>query len=486
MPWREEIRKFDAKNGNFINLVRIGTYATGVGYDNNPLEGDKKIAEHIKRNFMYDARRHEIFRQQQMMLSAAKPGNKKLKKAVEEMADSKQYLDKFIDAYRRAAGFEALKRHQVEYKNLPRFGITGKEFTDLMKEQMSGYRYEDGRKFEIFKAYGIKNPRFINQAAEVDGFDYNTATEEQKEAAHRTYITKKLVEAEYKTWGRFWKFLFRSEAKAMEAYIAKANEVLDNVKFPAEGRDALVAATADKGFALSDPESKVKLDELFAETERTVDERLAKDMPERQKMIDEANEKVRLQAENEEKAKAEQRKIYGEKIAKDKDALYAEHGEKITAANAKENVRDAFFQIRFRPSFDLATFNKQKEALKDTMKYVHGKGVSAATKTAFKITVDKIATVNNYFKSIEAIEDLSDSERQIRENEIEINFFDIEKNVSERELSDYKAPTFQEVKEGFELSKQLGKEMLDKAFIQTEPEVKEAPKQPTKDFSNVK
>jgi hypothetical protein len=146
-----------------------------------------------------------------------------------------------------------------------------------MKTQVNGYSYKEGRKFELFKAYGILDQRFLNEAKELEEIVKNgrnciSASDEEKEKINKTYITKKLVEEELNSHIFLWKWFHGAEVKAMNEYIKTADDLLKKVELPGDHEEHFpkneIEATANSGYAMSDYDQKASLEQIFVNAKK--------------------------------------------------------------------------------------------------------------------------------------------------------------------------------------------------------------------------
>lgn len=421
MPYVDELREFNKKNGYELKDRYL---AEGVGNiirnsGNKPARANESIRTRIKNYLFPETRAYEAYRQQMMLRSKAKPGDRKLKETVEKMSDSVHFVEGCIHLFEAIAREEAQKQ-RFAYKPMPYFAFKGSEFVDLVKEEVNSYSYKEGRGFEVFKAYGIRDERFVGEANALgesakSGLNYSTATGEDRANIHKTYITKKLVEERLARHGFFWKLIFRSETKAMNNYLAAANAALRAVGFPEEA-PAEAVQYGTQSYAMADPEQREKLEEQYAVWEARVDNAVETERTKRQNAREAAKAEADRKAEEKKAADLERAMA---KAESERKKIEADNGKLIEAANARP-LEQALFEIRFRPSLNAEEFQKQYEACK-VLKDNLPEGVTKAMKVVFRENTKKMIEMRDFLAKADTFDDRT---RRYEENKLMNGFHD--------------------------------------------------------------
>lgn len=451
MPYRKALEDFNKKNGYVIKdrylMDGVGNVVRNNG--DKPTVANQSIRNRIQNYLRVETHNYEKYRQEMMLRSKAKPNDRKLKEKVEKMSDPHRFVEGCINLFGAIARTEA-HRQRSGYDPLPYFGFKGSEFVDLAKQQVNGYTYKEGRRFELFRAYGILDERFINEAKALEdmakrGVDYNNATGVDEENILKTYITKQLVEQRLKKHNWLWKITHRGETKAMKAYLETANRCLNAVKFPPNTPDE-VEVFASQSYAMTDPAQKEDFLAQCDKWEKTVDEKVATAKTERRnrKEAKRQEEERRL----EEQKIAEYEKEIAGAQAKRAKLETAESKAAIDAANNKP-LEDRWFETKFRPSLDPEEFQKQHEACK-AMKSKIPAGTPRKMKIVFSENTKKMVEVKKF---LEKAGSMSEKERQHEENKLIISLYKaddyIENKVSDTVKGElvynYKPMTYKEL-----------------------------------------
>ena len=464
MPFRAALEKFNKANGYKIDGEWLNRYFTSLVRNRpDPNEGLERARNYIKTRIADE--RYERVRQEMRLKSLAKPGNKKLSDQVNKMTSFSGFVYGYVDAVNiMITNISSKSNHPY---NQPKYlGFTGQEFADLVRSQLNTYSYLEGRYYEVFKAHGIQNPRFIEEAGALqtladNNVTYETANAEEKGKIHAVYATKMLTEQRLARHGWLWKWWYGKETQAMEAYVKKANEMLAGVKFPEETPKEY-EDFAKQGYALSDPAQKALVEEKLNDVIQNVETQNLK----------EANEKLAKQQEEENK-KIERQQARVDKIKKQLEAVQPE----VDAVNQKP-LHDRFFDIRFRPPFDREEYNKQYDAFKAFGETLHGKNVPPIAKHIFKQNAAKFMTMKSDMRNA----NLSKEELDRKIIDWSKSFLDKEaalkadyktyNGLTEAELNEYdrkaKAAEQTEVKENTDVKEPVDTEQLEKDVIGNE------------------
>ena len=462
MPFREALEKFNKANGYKIDGEWLNRYFTSLVRNRpDPNEGLQRARNYIKTRIADE--RYERVRQEMRLKSLAKPGNKKLSEQVNKMTSFSGFVYGYVDAVNiMITNISSKSNHPY---NQPKYlGFTGQEFADLVRSQLNTYSYLEGRYYEVFKANGIQNPRFIEEAGALqtladNNVTYETANAEEKGKIHAVYATKMLTEQRLARHGWLWKWWYGKETQAMEAYVKKANEMLAGVKFPEETPKEY-EDFAKQGYALSDPAQKALVEEKLNDVIQNVETQNLK----------EVNEKLAKQQEEENK-KIERQQARADKINKKLEAVQPE----VDAVNQKP-LHDRFFDIRFRPSFDKEEFERQYKELKEVEKSVHGNNFPTGTKKVFQANFKKFQDAKTFVRGIDSISPEKVAERK---NQLLDGMIKAEESVIkwlEKEVPDgYKPITFEQV-DTLHLQYVLQKDMEKKNKAVAEPQSTEKAK----------
>ena len=426
MPYTNALRRFNRENGYVVNEKRMVDYVSNImrNHPENPDSVDKSIRERIVNDFFaFDGPRYERHRQEMIQRSRANPNNRRLREAVASMASPTGFVEGYFTLVSEIAKAVAA-REKVDYKPLPYFGLKGSEVTKIAMTQVEGCNYAHARRYELFKANSITDPKFLAEAKALEDMvntkkTYATVEPEERENIHKIYVSNKLVKdrLESKTW--WWKLLHRGQTKAMQKYVETAGKLLSDLKVPAEGSSEAseLDAFMKQGYAMIDPSQKNALMNRFAEVERTIDENLVAPAEERARKLDEVKQKRQKEKEIK-KADAFRKRV---EAAANKRAAYetAEALDEIKAANSK-SIEDNLFEIRFRPSFDKEEFDKQIAARKGLKEPLIKSGTKQQRSVFFHNT-RKLALMKQYFEKVGQVTD--PEEIQTMQNEYTITIY---------------------------------------------------------------
>lgn len=467
----------------------------------NPEKIDELIRNQFVNRYVEEGAKVEKKRQEMMLLSKAKPNKKKLVEDAKKIHNPATFAFNLMDILQHAAnGMAHLERKQDTYQSVPFFGFDADQVVELMQKQVDSYSYREGRKFELFKAYGILDQRFLNEAKELDEIvknnkNYVSASDEEKEKIHRTYITKKLVEEELNSHIFIWKWFHGAEVKAMNEYIKTAGDLLKSVELPGENEEHFPAdevnATANKGFAMSDPSQRSSLEKIFVNAKNKANEKIQNgDRTQREaamkriedkskedkriaeeKLLKEQREKEAKEQEaetnaikNAEKKQRQQDKINLDHTTFKREEIDKKPGlkEKIAEAQSKP-LPQRLFETYYRPSSDPEEFEKEKAAFKEwkeTAKNLPNK----AMRRTFAANSLKAANQSSFNKTAFA----NEMQRKTKENELVIAAHESEVGLL-KTFEGYKAPTESELMEILALQDQLKNSVNDKKDVQIEP-----------------
>ena len=238
------------------------------------------------------------------------------------------------------------------------FGISEEEAKYLLENQVNSATYINARRVQVATVGGAA-PVFMKELNEAFGknVSYQDASAGEKRRMQQVYATKQVMKETLDSkkgfWGWVWKAItHRSEAKAMRNYINAAERSLVGANFDEAAEKDATEAMTKKGYLYgiykrSGAESEIK--EKFAENER------------KYALIREEQAKIEAKMEVEIKA------------------------------TSKLPLKDQFFEIRFRPSHDNETFEKQRLEYNEVAKIV-SKGVKSNTIPKDVIEVFKATT----------------------------------------------------------------------------------------------
>ena len=249
------------------------------------------------------------------------------------------------------------------------FGISEEEAKYLLENQVNSATYINARRVQV-ATVGVTAPVFmddLNEAFENKG-SYQDASASDKRRMQQVYATKQVMKETLDSkkgfWGWVWKAItHRSEAKAMRNYINAAERSLSGANFDAKAENEAIEAMTKKGYLYgrykrSGAESEIK--EKFAKNEK--------------KYASIREEQAKIEAKTEVEIEA----------------------------ISKLPLKDQFFEIKFRPSHDNETFEKQRLEYNEVAKIVK-KGVKSNTIPKDVIEVFKATTKKfNAVKKIKA------------------------------------------------------------------------------------
>jgi TATA-box binding protein (TBP) (component of TFIID and TFIIIB) len=380
---------------------------------------------------------------------------------------------------------------------MPKFGLTSAEarqlFVDCAKS-VNSIKFAELRREEM-QEYGATHPMFIEIVKEFDAnpkvTDYKSAEPRYQEALRNIYVTRELMNTHLESLNRknwLWRFFNRAQIKAAQNYVNAADGLLSKVKFPEDLKEPTMTAATTQGIraGYSDVDDGLKqIDQDFAEADKAVEARNAEKL---QKEEDRRKQKEQRQKEKEEqekqkkeadeKAKIEKEERHANRKLREEEAKKAivGHEAEIRAeaealAKAKKQIPDAFFDIRFRPSWDPVESKRQSDLCVEIGKnYILGKkDLPAGVKAVFEANYNKLRAVRNFVKDFNKLKPV---ELQNKFKEIDIQFACTEEMVKiehAREGINYEPITFDQLKLQHDLAKELKSSELKNAQQPKEP-----------------
>lgn len=270
------------------------------------------------------------------------------------------------NAEKKLAGVAPFKPYE---SSMDYFGIREEEAKYLLENQVNTATYINARRVQV-ATVGVAAPVFMNELREAfeKNVSYQDASAGEKRRMQQVYATKQVMKETLDSkkgfWGWVWKAItHRSEAKAMRNYINAAERSLSGANFDEAAEKDATAAMIQRGYLYgsykrSGAESEIK--EKFAENEK--------------KYASIREEQAKIEAKTEVEIEA----------------------------ISKLPLKDQFFEIKFRPSRDNETFEKQRLEYNEVAKIV-SKGVKSNTIPKDVIEVFKATTKKfNAVKKIKA------------------------------------------------------------------------------------
>lgn len=364
---------------------------------------------------------------------------------------------------------------------MPKFGMTSAEARELFMDcvkNVNSIKYAELRGEEIDE-YGVTNPRFMDQLAQDPNVkDYNSAEPNDQEKLRNVYVTRELMNTRLESFNRrnwLWRLFNRAQIKAAQNYVNAADKLLKEVKFPEDLKAQTMTAATTQGIraGYSDVDDGLKqIDEKFAEADKAVEARNAEKLQkqedrrkQKEQLQKEKEDQERLKTEAEEKAKKEKEERHANRKLREEEAKKAivGHEAEINAeaealAKEKKPIPDAFFDIRFRPSWDPVESKKQSDLCVEIgNKYIMGKkNLPAGVKAVFEANYSKLRTVRNFVKS--DFNNLEPVELQNKLKEINTQFAVAEEMVKIEHASEgikYEPITFDQLKLQQDLANEL-------------------------------
>lgn len=461
MPYHNALNDLNRNKGYRLDNPTLAGYITRVILnDRDPATTDALIRDAVKKAFSDDAERYEKYRQELIMRCQAKPGNKRRENEAMKLVDNNAFVEQYMGMVNLMINAANLQKRQYcrehgttykPYNSLPNCGLTGTEITDLMKIQLNSYKTPAARRFEVFKAFGIKNNKFMKELDEIRRCSYVTATIVESNEVHKVYLTKKLVEERLNSKGRLWKFFHRTETKAMKEYVVAAEDALKKANFYGvieSERNAAVDQYEKLGWAFDGfPQ---RFDDEFKDQEKSVDEMLAPALNKRQeeenkaRALQEAEHLKQIEAQRE-KEQLEKQEL--EKKAEELEVRISQSQSEVDAIKNKE-LEDQFFEIRFRPSFEKEDFYKQYNAIKDVAEVITGDFWPKGVKTVFKTNFQKFTEMKSLMDAMGKVPQEAVDKRKV---ELLNKFIDMEEatkvKLKDGLKVDYEPITHQQVQD---------------------------------------
>jgi hypothetical protein len=340
-------------------------------------------------------------------------------------------------------------QHNYKYDHLPLFGINSSEYTDLVKEQLGAYSYKAGRRYQLLELNDVKFPELLDEAQSFanvakEGKDWRDADEADKEKIYKTYITKEIMKERLASKNFLWKWIFRGETRSMQSYIASAENSLRSVNFDEDAAHEAEAFAA-KSYAMADPAQKDKITSILNQRTANMDTDLAK-ARENRKALEDQYKIDRVEKKENAKTKAaieEKNQIAAGKARFETDAVKAE----VDRVNSNEDLTRRLFEIRFRPPFNKAEFDKIRALAKTINREVLNEAQAThAQKYVYSENLKKLSTVKGYFESLEG---KSEEEIKLAQDKLTVQFLKQEnlvKGEANKGTDEYKPLTGEDIK----------------------------------------
>ena len=378
---------------------------------------------------------------------------------------------------------------------IPKFGMTSAEARELFMDcvkNVNSIKYAELRGEEIDE-YGVTNPMFMDQLAQDPNVkDYNSAEPNDQEKLRNVYVTRELMNTRLESFNRrnwLWRLFNRAQIKAAQNYVNAADKLLKELKFPEDLKAQTMTAATTQGIraGYSDVDDGLKqIDQEFAEADKAVEARNAEKLQkqedrrkQKEQLQKEKEDQERLKKEAEEKAKTEKEERQANRKLREEEAKKAivGHEAEINAeaealAKEKKPIPDAFFDIRFRPSWDPIESKKQSDLCVEIGKnYISGKkDLPAGLKAVFEANYNKLRIVRNFVKS--DFNNLDPVELQNKIKEINTQFAVNEEMVKIEHASEginYEPVTFDQLKLQQDLANELSSNELKNVQQPKEP-----------------
>ena len=389
---------------------------------------------------------------------------------------------------------------------MPKFGMTSAEARELFincVNNVNSIKYADLRSEEIDEC-GVTHPMFmllLDDIAKNSGvIDYNSAKPDEQERLRNVYVTRELMNTRLENFNRknwLWRLFNRAQIKAAQNFVNAADELLTKLNFPEDLKAQTMTAATTQGIraGYSDVDDGLKqIDQEFAEADKAVETRNAEKLQkqedrrkQKEQLQKEKEDQERLKKEEEEKAKTEKEERHANRKLREEEAKKAivGHEAEINAeaealAKAKKPLPDAFFDIRFRPSWDPIESKKQSDLCVEIGKnYISGKkDLPAGLKAVFEANYNKLRIVRNFVKS--DFNNLEPVELQNKLKEINTQFAVAEEMVKIEHASEginYEPVTFDQLKLQHDLANELKSSELKNAQQPKEPDSTELKKE---------
>lgn len=343
---------------------------------------------------------------------------------------------------RERANDDAAYRVEPWAPSMENFGLSSTEAHELLLGQVNSVTYSDVRRQQM-RFLGVKDPLFMNEVNALSGAAYADATPEAKEKMHQIYVTRELMQARLARHNWLWKLVFRGQTKAMNNYIQAADRALTSAGFPDAAKTEAMR-NASNGMRLGASEFTDAMEDLktqFAANDKEIQsrERQAEEKKAlRQQKKTEKEQKVKEEKEKATQERANKReqaqKEKDEKLLPFKEAIKGREAEikaEVDQVAATKAVPDAFFEIRFRPSFDEKASKEQSgTALNIAKQYIEGKSnLPAGVKQVFLNNYAKIRAVRNFLKNEAPALQGNEAQIQAKQEELSSTFSAMEEKV---------------------------------------------------------
>ena len=366
---------------------------------------------------------------------------------------------------------------------MPKFGLTSAEARAIYLDCVNSVKFAELRSEEMRES-GAEHWLFAQLVNEIDQdtrvTDYNSATPKDQEKLRNVYVTRELMNTHLdglkkRNW--IWRLIHRSEIKAVQNYVNSADNLLTKVNFPEDLKASTMTAATTGGIRAGFPEVEAglqEIDQAFAEVDKAVEARNQEKLlkaEENRKIKEERQKEKEEKQRAEEKAKKEKTEKHATRKAREEQAKKAivGHEAEINAeaealARMKKELPDAFFDIRFRPSWDKEESKRQSDlAVQIGKEFFTGKrSLPAGVEAVFKANYAKIRAVREFVKK--DLNTLEPKALQEKIKELDTQFAVSEEMVKiehEQAGIKYEPVTFDQLKLQHDLAKDLSSNVVD-------------------------
>ena len=370
MASQELIYEFQSNNSVILDTERIKTSLTSILSkieDNKTREA--RIGDFIKHEYPKIAEVFEFNKARGILMQQADVSTTSSLEFFEGYVNIiseivKETSDALSNAEKKLAGVAPFNPYE---SSMDYFGINEEEAKYLLENQVNSATYINARRVQA-ATVGVAAPVFMNELNEAfeNKGSYQDASAGDKRRMQQVYATKQVMKETLDSkkgfWGWVWKAItHRSEAKAMRNYINAAERSLRGANFDAKAENEAIEAMTKKGYLYgrykrSGAESEIK--EKFAKNEK--------------EYASIREEQAKIEAKNEVEIEA----------------------------ISKLPLKDQFFEIKFRPSHDKETFEKQRLEYNEVAKIV-SKGVKS--NTIPKDVIEVFKATNKKFNAVKKI-----------------------------------------------------------------------------------
>ena len=200
---------------------------------------DKALKETVSKLLLEEAIDYQVFRRENLTSAVNGKFDGVYTEQVVQISNEIDFLLGFVKIANECA-----KEFTPNYVPPFMFGMTQKEFKNIVQKQFEGYTRRDEARHDLLHVNGLSSWK---EDVEFSRADYNGKVREYDKEADRekgyikeTYIRKEIVKQELRDMG-FLRRWFSRRARELKAFVKDAEQALKDVKFTKDGEKEAIA-----------------------------------------------------------------------------------------------------------------------------------------------------------------------------------------------------------------------------------------------------